>query len=69
MYIGRHSDTAENRVIAAVSLGAERTLVFTPRLPPRQTLAALPASGRRELENRRSVKLRYVSAGLACTGG
>lgn len=60
VYIGRHSDTAENRVIAAVSLGAERTLVFTPRLPPKPILTTLSSTEKRELEGRSSMKLRYV---------
>jgi len=29
-YIGRHRDTKQNRVIASLSLGAERTFIFTP---------------------------------------
>lgn len=66
VYIGRHSDTAENRVIAAVSLGAERTLVFTPRLPPKSILSTLSPAEKRELEGRRSIKLRYVLI-LSCS--
>lgn len=61
VYIGRHSDTAENKVIAAVSLGSPRTLVFTPRPPPRAVLSALSAAQKRELDGRSSVKLRFVS--------
>ncbi|KAF8312508.1 hypothetical protein DL93DRAFT_2206397 [Clavulina sp. PMI_390] len=30
VYIGRHSDTKENNVIASLTLGAERTFVMTP---------------------------------------
>lgn len=60
VYIGRHSDTAENKVIAAVSLGSPRTLVFTPRPPPRSVLGTLSTEQKRELEGRRSVKLRHV---------
>ncbi|EJU01474.1 hypothetical protein DACRYDRAFT_22596 [Dacryopinax primogenitus] len=29
--IGRHSDTLENKVIASISLGAERQFIFRPR--------------------------------------
>jgi len=29
-YIGRHRDTKQNKVIASLSLGAERTFIFTP---------------------------------------
>lgn len=60
VYIGRHSDTAENKVIAAVSLGSPRTLVFTPRPPPRSVMGTLSTEEKRELNGRRSVKLRYV---------
>ncbi|KAG9016095.1 hypothetical protein FRB93_011569 [Tulasnella sp. JGI-2019a] len=31
IYIGKHSDTPENKVIASLSLGAERTFIMTPR--------------------------------------
>lgn len=61
VYIGRHSDTAENKVIAAVSLGSPRTIVFTPRPPPRSVLGTLSTEEKRELNGRRIVKLRYVS--------
>ncbi|KAG8873766.1 hypothetical protein FRB97_006449 [Tulasnella sp. 331] len=31
IYIGKHSDTAENKVIASLSLGAVRTFIMSPR--------------------------------------
>ncbi|KAG9016046.1 hypothetical protein FRB90_003709 [Tulasnella sp. 427] len=31
VYIGKHSDTLENKVIASLSLGAERTFIMSPR--------------------------------------
>lgn len=69
VYIGRHSDTAENRVIAAVSLGSARTLVFTPRAPPRHVLSSLSSAEVRALEGRHSVKLRYARPGyFRCVG-
>ncbi|EJT51973.1 hypothetical protein A1Q1_06779 [Trichosporon asahii var. asahii CBS 2479] len=64
VYIGRHSDTAENKVIAAVSLGSPRTLVFTPRPPPRSVMGTLSTEEKRELNGRRSVKLRLESGSL-----
>ncbi|KAG8752920.1 hypothetical protein FRC11_007883 [Ceratobasidium sp. 423] len=35
VYIGRHSDTKENKIIASVSLGAIRTFIMTPKSTPR----------------------------------
>ncbi|EKD02568.1 hypothetical protein A1Q2_03164 [Trichosporon asahii var. asahii CBS 8904] len=64
VYIGRHSDTAENKVIAAVSLGSPRTIVFTPRPPPRSVLGTLSTEEKRELNGRRIVKLRLESGSL-----
>ncbi|GAA99628.1 uncharacterized protein L969DRAFT_94078 [Mixia osmundae IAM 14324] len=34
VYIGKHADNLENRVIASVSLGAERTFILSHKKPP-----------------------------------
>ncbi|QRV72286.1 2OG-Fe(II) oxygenase family protein [Ceratobasidium sp. AG-Ba] len=44
VYIGKHSDNKENKVIASVSLGAVRTFIMTPKITARNKHAA-PAKG------------------------
>lgn len=50
----RHSDTRENKVIASLSLGAARTFIMTPRLPPREAGIVLTPARKKELEARRN---------------
>ncbi|KAG9121461.1 hypothetical protein FRC07_002581 [Ceratobasidium sp. 392] len=40
VYIGKHSDTKENKVIASVSLGAVRTFIMTPKVTARNKASA-----------------------------
>lgn len=53
----RHSDTRENKTIASLSLGAARSFIMTPRLPPREAGVALSSARKKELEARTSVRL------------
>ncbi|GMK59173.1 hypothetical protein CspeluHIS016_0701880 [Cutaneotrichosporon spelunceum] len=54
VHIGRHSDTRDNMIIASLSLGAERTFVLSPRLPPRALKEEMSSERKRELEGRRN---------------
>ncbi|KAG9100348.1 hypothetical protein FRC06_004241 [Ceratobasidium sp. 370] len=40
VYIGKHSDNKENKVIASVSLGAVRTFIMTPKISARNRMSA-----------------------------
>ncbi|KAG8776519.1 hypothetical protein FRC12_000863 [Ceratobasidium sp. 428] len=40
VYIGKHSDTKENKVIASVSLGAVRTFIMTPKATAKNKASA-----------------------------
>lgn len=66
VYIGRHSDARENRIIASLSLGAQRTFVLTPRLPPR---TALGAEAKRALERRSAVRFAMADRSVVVMQG
>ncbi|CAE6385282.1 unnamed protein product [Rhizoctonia solani] len=53
VYIGKHSDTKENKVIASVSLGAVRTFIMSPKTAGRNkgSKSALRESKRWDLAN------------------
>jgi alkylated DNA repair dioxygenase AlkB len=66
VYIGRHSDTRENRIIASLSLGAERTFVLTPRLPPG---GGLSAARKRALERRSGTRFLMAHGSMVVMQG
>ncbi len=66
VYIGRHSDTRENRIIASLSLGAERTFVLTPRLPPG---GGLSAERRKALERRSGTRFPMAHRSMVVMQG
>ncbi|KLT43465.1 hypothetical protein CC85DRAFT_244040 [Cutaneotrichosporon oleaginosum] len=68
VYIGRHSDTCENLIIASLSLGAARSFVMTPRMPPRAA-GGEGEERRRELEARETVRFTMQDRSLVVMQG
>ncbi|KAG8720348.1 hypothetical protein FRC08_000501 [Ceratobasidium sp. 394] len=47
VYIGKHSDNKENKVIASVSLGAVRTFIMTPKVSARNKSAPVKGAAKK----------------------
>ncbi|KAL1413588.1 hypothetical protein Q8F55_001363 [Vanrija albida] len=69
VYIGRHSDTRDNVIVASLSVGAERTFVMTPRLPPKASGIVVSPERSAELAVRQTKRWSLANGSLLVMQG